>query len=166
MKRTLAIFAPVCLLALLVALGGVYLVCRDRSRICTVIQGEPPCTCGCRDAHVRANNEVTARTEHMALEAGIAILVLLAILLGGTTVLFALDARRARRQSAANRDFVAEVSHQLRTPLTGICLNADLLNEDRLHGAEERREAISSIAEGSKKLVVLVEKLLDHVAQS
>ena len=39
-------------------------------------------------------------------------------------------------------------------------------NEDRLRGTEERREAISSIAEGSKKLVVLVEKLLDHVAQS
>lgn len=102
----------------------------------------------------------------MALEAGIAILALLAILLGGTTVLFALDAWRARRQSAANRNFVAEVSHQLRTPLTGIRLNADLLNEDRLRDADERREAISSIAEGSKKLVALVEKLLDHVARS
>ena len=82
------------------------------------------------------------------------------------TGLFAVDAYRTRRQSAAHRAFVADISHKLRTPLTGLCLTADLLKEHRLPDESDRRDAIASIAENSTQLTDLVEKLLDHVARS
>ena len=165
MKRKLGMFALVCIPALLVALGGVYFVQRERSRICEIVRGQPPCTCGCRDAHVQADAEVTSCTDNMATEAGFAIMALLVLVLVGSTVLFATDARRARRQAAANKAFVADISHRLRTPLTGIRLNADLLNESRLQDDGERKDAVSVIAEEAKQLTALVERLLDHVAR-
>ena len=75
-------------------------------------------------------------------------------------------ANAERRQSAAHRAFVADISHKLRTPLTGLCLNADLLKEHRLPEESDRRDAIASIAENATQLTDLVEKLLDHVARS
>ena len=68
--------------------------------------------------------------------------------------------------SAAHKAFVADISHRLRTPLTGICLNADLLKEKRLETEAERDNAIADIADNSARLTGLVEQLLDHVAKS
>ena len=74
--------------------------------------------------------------------------------------------KRTRRQSAAHKAFVADISHRLRTPLTGICLNADLLKEKRLEAEAERDDAIKDIADNAARLTGLVEQLLDHVAKS
>lgn len=152
--------------ALLIALAGVRLVMHDRSNICSAVASQMECACGCRERHGLANAEVSACAERMATEAGIAILLLLIIILGGIAGLFAADAYRTRRQSAAHRAFVADISHKLRTPLTGLCLNADLLKEERLPEESDRRDAIASIADNSARLTDLVEKLLDHVARS
>ena len=166
MKRTIAIITLIGLPAFLIALAGVRLVMHDRSSICSALANQPECMCGCRAKHGLANAKVSACAERMATEAGVAILLLLIIILGGMAGLFAVDACCTRRKSAAHRAFVAEISHRLRTPLTGLCLNADLLKEDRLPEESDRRDAIAAIAENSARLTDLVEKLLDHVARS
>ena len=152
--------------ALLIALAGVCLVGYDRSCICAAVANQPECMCGCRDKHGLVEAEVSARAERMATEAGAAILLLLIVILGGMAGLFAIDSYRTRRQSAAHRAFVADISHKLRTPLTGLCLNADLLKEDRLPEESDKRDAIAAIAGNASQLTDLVEKLLDHVARS
>ena len=104
--------------------------------------------------------------ERASVCAAVAILLLLVLALCGAAAAFAVDARRTRRQSAAHKAFVADISHRLRTPLTGICLNADLLKEKRLESEAERDDAIADIADNSARLTGLVEQLLDHVAKS
>ena len=156
MKRTASIVALIVLPSLLIAWGGIYLVLSERASACAAIEGHESCLCGCQKLRSHANR--------MATEAGVAILLLLILILCGAAAAFAFDARRTRRQSAAHKAFVADISHRLRTPLTGICLNADLLKEKRLGTEAERDDAIADIADNSARLTGLVEQLLDHVA--
>jgi len=158
MKRTASIVTLIVLPALLIAWGGIHLVLRERASVCAAIEGHESCSCGCQKLWSHANR--------MATEAGVALLLLLVLALCGAVAAFAFDARRTRRQSAAHKAFVADISHRLRTPLTGICLNADLLKEKRLETDEERDDAIADIADNSARLTGLVEQLLDHVAKS
>ena len=158
MKRTASIVALIVLPSLLIAWGGIHLVLRERASACAAIEGHKSCSCGCQKLRSHANR--------MATEAGVAMLLLLILALCGAAAAFALDARRTRRQSAAHKAFVADISHRLRTPLTGICLNADLLKEKRLGTEAERNDAIADIADNSARLTGLVEQLLDHVAKS
>ena len=158
MKRTASIVALIVLPSLLIAWGGIHLVLRERASACAAIEGHESCSCGCQKFRSHANR--------MATEAGAAILLLLILALCGAATAFAFDARRTRRQSAAHKAFVADISHRLRTPLTGICLNADLLKEKRLETDAERDDAIADIADNSARLTGLVEQLLDHVAKS
>ena len=126
--------------------------------VCAAVEGHASCSCGCKELRSHANR--------MATEAGVALILLLVLALCGAAAAFAFDARRTRRQSAAHKAFVADISHRLRTPLTGICLNADLLKEKRLGTEAERDDAIADIADNSARLTGLVEQLLDHVAKS
>ena len=158
MKRTASIVALIVLPSLLIAWGGIHLVLRERASACAAIEGHGSCSCGCQKLRSHANR--------MATEAGVVILLLLILALCGAAAAFAFDARRMRRQSAAHKAFVADISHRLRTPLTGICLNADLLKEKRLETEAERDDAIADIADNSARLTGLVEQLLDHVAKS
>ena len=156
MKRTASIVALIVLPSLLIAWGGIHLVLRERASVCAAVEGHESCSCGCQSLRSHANR--------MATEAGVAMLLLLILALCGAAA--AVDARRTRRQSAAHKAFVADISHRLRTPLTGICLNADLLKEKRLETEAERDDAIADIADNSARLTGLVEQLLDHVAKS
>ena len=158
MKRASAILALIVLPSLLIAWGGVHLVLRERASVCVAMEGHESCSCDCLKIQSHANR--------MAIEAGVALLLLLILALSGAAAAFAFDARRTRRESAVHKAFVADVSHRLRTPLTGICLNADLLKEKRLVTDSERDDAINDIAENSARLTGLVEQLLDHVAKS
>ena len=158
MQRTASIVALIALPSLLIALGGIHLVLRERASVCAAVEGHESCSCGCQN--------LRSHTNRMAAEAGAAILLLLVLALCGAAAAFAFDARRTRRQSAAHKAFVADISHRLRTPLTGICLNADLLKDKRLETDAERDDAIKDIADNSARLTGLVEQLLDHVAKS
>ena len=158
MKRTASIVALIVLPSLLIAWGGIHLVLRERASVCAAVEGHASCSCGCKELRSHANR--------MATEAGVAMLLLLILALCGAAAAFAFDARRTRRQSAAHKEFVADISHRLRTPLTGICLKADLLMEKRLESEAERDDAIADIADNSARLTGLVEQLLDHVAKS
>jgi len=89
----------------------------------------------------------------------------------GSAVLFLLGAvallreiRRARRAAQEQVDYVAAVSHRLKTPLTSISLCAELAQAGRL---DERRkeESAQTIVDEATKLNAIVDEVLAHVRE-
>ena len=86
-------------------------------------------------------------------------LLLLSLVAGGFLLLRA--ARRERLDALRKTDFVDNVSHELKTPLAGIRLEAELLAEGRLPDGPRRDRALRSILSESDRLERLVANLLD-----
>jgi signal transduction histidine kinase len=78
---------------------------------------------------------------------------------GGTLVLrsVAAEVRLARQKTS----FVANVSHELKTPLTSIRMYAEMLQEGRLRDPARRRKYLGTIVEESQRLTRLVNRVLD-----
>lgn len=68
--------------------------------------------------------------------------------------------RREYRLIADRSDFVSGVSHELRTPLSQILIFTDLLKLDRLRSEEERSRALDIIDKETRRLIRLVENVL------
>lgn len=86
--------------------------------------------------------------------------LVLAVLLSGVF----LTARAVRRESNFSRlqsDFVATVSHEFRSPLTGIRQLAELLDSGIVKAEDRRGEYYRLILQESDRLTHLVENLLD-----
>lgn len=81
------------------------------------------------------------------------------IILGGLMLLHML--RHERRDARAKADFLDNVSHELKTPLAGIRLNAELLARGRIPAGELRRGALEAIILESDRLGRMVDELLD-----
>jgi signal transduction histidine kinase len=86
-------------------------------------------------------------------------LALAAILAGGYLV--ALDTRRQLALAQKKTDFVSNVSHELKTPLTSIRMFAELLAEGRVNEPEKRSRYLRIIANESERLTRLVNNVLD-----
>jgi signal transduction histidine kinase len=86
-------------------------------------------------------------------------LALAAIMAGGYLV--AIDTRRQLRLAQNKTDFVSNVSHELKTPLTSIRMFAELLAEDRVKDPEKRSRYLRIIASESERLARLVNNVLD-----
>lgn len=92
---------------------------------------------------------------------------LLSALLGGTGVLlvfFTTYRQRVRireldRLERFRRDFIADVSHEIKTPLTGILGAAEMLSESG--ASESQRPLLSMISKESTRLNALVQQILD-----
>ena len=69
--------------------------------------------------------------------------------------------RRERRDARAKADFFDNVSHELKTPLAGIRLNAELLAQGRIPDGELRRGALEAIIVESDRLGKMVDELLN-----
>ncbi|HEV2557230.1 MAG TPA: MASE1 domain-containing protein [Microvirga sp.] len=67
---------------------------------------------------------------------------------------------QARNASQAKTDFLASMSHEIRSPLNGILGFAELLAEDRTLGPEQRRE-VERIQSAGQALLTLVNDILD-----
>jgi signal transduction histidine kinase len=83
-----------------------------------------------------------------------------------TAIGLALVRRALAREQAARRlrdDFVANVTHEIRTPLTSVVLHAEMLAEGDL-SAERRREAARVVEAEGARLAALVDDLLDFSA--
>ncbi len=86
-------------------------------------------------------------------------LALAAILAGGYFV--ARDTRRQLDLAQKKTDFVSNVSHELKTPLTSIRMFAELLADDRVPEPDKRRRYLRIIAAESNRLARLVNNVLD-----
>ena len=91
---------------------------------------------------------------------GLALVLLLFGILVAGGVLLLRAARRARQEALRQTDFVSNVSHELKTPLTAICLCADLAANGALP-EERRRKALMTVGKEAQRLRRLVENVLD-----
>lgn len=70
------------------------------------------------------------------------------------------SARKAREESLRKTDFLSNISHEFKTPLTTICLCAELAQDEGL-GEERRQKALRAILSESGRLKSLVLDALD-----
>jgi two-component system, OmpR family, phosphate regulon sensor histidine kinase PhoR len=78
----------------------------------------------------------------------------------GGGVVTVLDLTMLRRLETIRRDFVANVSHELKTPLTAVSGYAETLLDDGIP-AEQRRRFVETIRENATRMQRIVDDLLD-----
>lgn len=100
----------------------------------------------------------SASTLQLTLGLIVAVLVA-AILLGGWLVVA--DVRRQTRLAQQKTDFVSNVSHELKTPLTSIRMFADMLAEGRVDQRERQGKYLRIISAESARLTRLINNVLD-----
>ncbi|HEU4385717.1 MAG TPA: ATP-binding protein [Anaeromyxobacteraceae bacterium] len=86
---------------------------------------------------------------------------LLTPLLRGEVLLVLRDVTEAKRIEAARKDFVANASHELRTPVSAIAGAAETLLSGAVSDPERTREFLEIIARQAERLRSLVRDLLD-----
>lgn len=116
--------------------------------------------------NVPADNDILIRRAPMAadvtLEAGFARLPDTARFGPGALAVVMTDVSRLRRLENVRREFVANVSHDLRTPVTIVKGAAHMLVEDyREMPDEDRLRFLEKIQRNTKRLYVLLEDLLE-----
>lgn len=94
-----------------------------------------------------------------AVSAVLAGVLVAAILAGGTLLLR--QARRSDEEAAQKTSFVANVSHEFKTPLTTIRLYAELLEQGRVPDEARRLECLRTIGRETQRLARLVNNALD-----
>lgn len=95
------------------------------------------------------------------LSLGALMLALLVCTLSTGGIMLVQGLRRERHDARRKADFIDNVSHELKTPLAGIRLNAELLAEGRIADEARRRSAINAIITESDRLSNMVTELLD-----
>jgi two-component system phosphate regulon sensor histidine kinase PhoR len=107
-----------------------------------------------------ASDELTARVQNRAmLELVMVVLSCAVIVLGVATILLA--AERERRISSLKSDFVANVSHELKTPLALVRMFGEMLQSGRVASEEKRQQYLDIIVGESERLSALIENVLD-----
>jgi two-component system phosphate regulon sensor histidine kinase PhoR len=76
-------------------------------------------------------------------------------------VVVVVAAARERKLSALKSDFVANVSHELKTPLSLVRMFAELLQSGRVENDAKRRQYLQIILSESERLSALIENVLD-----
>jgi signal transduction histidine kinase len=100
----------------------------------------------------------SARTLRLTL--GLIVLLLVAAIVAGGSIIAA-DVRRQVRLAQQKTDFVSNVSHELKTPLTSIRMFADLLAEKRVPDEARQATYLRIIAAESARLTRLINNVLD-----
>jgi two-component system phosphate regulon sensor histidine kinase PhoR len=83
-----------------------------------------------------------------------------AVALAGLAIVL-LGASRERRLAALKSDFVANVSHELKTPLALIRMFGEMLFLERVPTPDKRRQYLQIIMSESERLTALIENVLD-----
>jgi signal transduction histidine kinase len=100
----------------------------------------------------------SARVLHFTI--GLIILVLIVAILAGGTLIGA-DVGRQMRLAQQKTDFVSNVSHELKTPLTSIRMFADMLAEGRVEEPDKQATYLRIISAESARLTRLINNVLD-----
>ena len=87
-------------------------------------------------------------------------LLVLSVLLFGITLILR-SAAREMKLAQAKSDFVSNVSHELKTPLTKIRLFAEILTQGRIKNPEKAQGYYSIIENESRRLSQLIDNILD-----
>jgi two-component system, OmpR family, phosphate regulon sensor histidine kinase PhoR len=107
-----------------------------------------------------AAEQLAERAERrLLLEIVLAALSTLVVIAGSVVILNA--AARERRLANLKSDFVANVSHELKTPLSLIRMFAELLQSGRVGSDEKREKYTGIIVSESERLTALIENVLD-----
>jgi two-component system phosphate regulon sensor histidine kinase PhoR len=83
----------------------------------------------------------------------------LVVIAGSIVILVA--AARERKLSNLKSDFVANVSHELKTPLSLVRMFGELLQSGRVDSEEKRSQYLHIIVSESERLAALIENVLD-----
>jgi two-component system, OmpR family, phosphate regulon sensor histidine kinase PhoR len=84
------------------------------------------------------------------------------ILLGVAFLIYAAD--KERRLNALKSEFIANVSHELKTPLSVIRMFGELLMTGRVRSPEKQQQYLEMICRESERLTALIENVLDFSA--
>jgi two-component system phosphate regulon sensor histidine kinase PhoR len=107
-----------------------------------------------------ASEELASRVQRRRLlELVLVTLSCVVIVAGVVTILFA--AEKERRMSALRSDFVANVSHELKTPLALVRMFGEMLQSGRVASDAKRQEYLDIIVRESERLSALIENVLD-----
>jgi two-component system sensor histidine kinase RpfC len=99
-------------------------------------------------------------SQHITIGIGFLIgLVVLPIYVGVLAERVSAAKRRADEASSAKGRFVANVSHEMRTPLNGVIAMADVLRETDLN--ESQREIVETMTTSAQLLLAQIEDVLD-----
>jgi two-component system, OmpR family, phosphate regulon sensor histidine kinase PhoR len=93
------------------------------------------------------------------LEVALVTTACVVIVLGVAFVLFAVE--KERRLSEQKSEFVANVSHELKTPLSLVRMFAELLLTDRVPSEEKKKQYLEIMVIESERLTALIENVLD-----
>ena len=108
--------------------------------------------------HAPASNG-SAPGSFFALGAALVALLVLTIVVAGALLLR--QARRSEIEATLKTSFVANVSHELKTPLTTIRLYAELLAQGRVRDEARRADYLATIGRETERLGRLVGNVLD-----
>jgi len=107
-----------------------------------------------------ASEELAARVQsRKTLELLFVTLSCVVIVAGVATILFAVQ--KERRLNALKSEFIANVSHELKTPLALVRMFAEMLQTGRVASEAKRQEYLEIIVGESERLSGLIENVLD-----
>jgi two-component system phosphate regulon sensor histidine kinase PhoR len=107
-----------------------------------------------------ASEELASRVQNRRLlEMMMVTLSCVVIVAGVVTILIA--AEKERRMSTLRSDFVANVSHELKTPLALVRMFGEMLHSGRVASDAKRKEYLEIIVRESERLSNLIENVLD-----
>ena len=107
-----------------------------------------------------ASEELASRVQNRrTLELVMVVLSCIVIMAGVATILLA--AEKERRISALKSEFVANVSHELKTPLALVRMFGEMLQSGRVTSEAKRQEYLEIIVRESERLSGLIENVLD-----
>ncbi len=108
----------------------------------------------------KAAEELASRVQsRRSLETIMLVLSCIVIVAGVATILVA--AEKERRISALKSEFVANVSHELKTPLALVRMFGEMLQSGRVASEAKRQEYLDIIVRESERLSSLIENVLD-----
>ena len=107
-----------------------------------------------------ASEELASRVQsRKTLEITLVSLSCIVIIIGVAAILFAVQ--RERKINEQKSEFVANVSHELKTPLALVRMFAEMLQSGRVASDDKRREYLDIIVNESERLSSLIENVLD-----